>query len=134
MKPSKTLFDTTAFEQFPVMIDGAGDHFGPDVLLLARMGVAYVRVEYDGSFDFGTVASPVYLNEQGHLFDPELPIGLRQDVQVFLREWLEMQRPGWANAEGSSGELAWDLKRDRLKHHHSLGHIALSSAGWPEGE
>lgn len=134
MKPSKTLFDASASAQCPVLIDGAGNHFGPDVSLLARMGVAHVRVEYDGSFDFGTVSSPVYLNEQGHLFDPELPIALRQDVQVFLREWLEMQRPGWANAEGSSGELAWDLKRDRLKHRHSLGHIALSSAGWPEGE
>jgi len=134
MKPSKTSFDTSASRQNPVLIERAGQHFGPDVTLLARAGVAHVRVEYDGSFDFGTVASPAYLNEQGHLFEPELPNAVRQDVQVFLREWLELRRPGWANAEGSSGELAWDLRTDRLEHRHSLRHIALGNSDWLPGE
>jgi hypothetical protein len=134
MKPSTTFFDTSASRQSPVLIERAAQHFGPDVALLAQVGVAHVRVEYDGSFDFGTVASPVYLNEQGHLFEPELPIAVRQDVQVFLREWLELRRPGWANAEGSSGELVWNLKTDRLEHSHSLRHIAVRPIGGQEEE
>jgi hypothetical protein len=135
MNPHDTFRTTSPFSQSPLVVfDGIADRVGPDAAQLALVGIARVAVEYDGCFDFATVQSAVYLNERGHVFEPEVSVALRQGLQTFFREWLELQRPGWANAEGSSGELAWDLKTDRLEHRHSWRHIELGSTELQRGE
>jgi hypothetical protein len=93
----------------------------PDVTsVLQRAGVGFVAVSYAGQFDFERVEAPVFLSTDRRLLLPNLEHATADEVRVFLREWLDGQRPGWGNAEGSEGELEWDLTAQQLSHRHCL--------------
>jgi len=43
----------------------------------------------------------------GRVIDAGISKPLRQDIDVFLHELLDLRFPDWADAEGSRGELEW---------------------------
>src|SRR5882757_6649605 len=92
--------------------DRVSGRVGTDDSVLVRARIARVRVEYDGCFDFATIRYPVYLTAEGHLFEPKLPMSVRQELRLFFTELLEIRYPGWANAEGAKGEFEWNLEDD----------------------
>ena len=66
-------------------------------------------------------------DDSGRVMDAGLPKRFRQDIEVFLHELLDLRFPDWSGAEGSRGELEWDVATDDLEHRHSLRQITYET-------
>ena len=86
--------------------------------LLKSAKVVCVQFKYDGQFDYGVLADPVYLLSNGTPMIPGVPGALQSELRVFFSELLDLRFPQWANAEGARGEFQWDLIADVLAHAH----------------
>jgi hypothetical protein len=92
-------------------------------IVLRRASVVYMRIDYRGTWDVGTMDDPAFYSGNLELMTPSLPTAMRQELRVFFRELLEIRYPGWQNAEGSRGEFEWDFIRDVLTHVHGWRHF-----------
>jgi hypothetical protein len=100
----------------------------PEALPALRQAhVSMIRFECSGQGGARRRKPTTFHDESGRVVDAVLPKKLRQDVDVFLHEVLELRFPDWADAEGSRGELEWDVVADDLEHRHSLRQITYES-------
>ena len=100
----------------------------PDVLSALRQAhVALVRFEYSGQIGARRIKPTAFHDDSGRVIEAQLPKKFRQDIDVFLHEVLESHFPDWADAEGSRGELDWDVVADDLEHRHSLRQIVYET-------
>jgi hypothetical protein len=100
----------------------------PDVLPALRQArVSLVRFEYSGQTGARRIKPTTFHDDSGRVIDAGLPKRLRQDIDVFLHEVLELRFPDWDEAEGSRGELEWDVVADDLEHRHSLRQVVYET-------
>lgn len=96
----------------------------PDALLALREArVSLVRFEYCGQAGVRRIKPTTFHDDSGRVTDARLSKTVRQDIDVFLHELVELRFPDWAAAEGSRGELEWDIAADDLEHRHSLRQV-----------
>jgi hypothetical protein len=111
-----------------ILSSNAGVRCLPDALTaLRRARVSLVRFEYSGQTGTRRIKPTTFHDGSGRVIDAKLSKSLRQDVDVFLHELLDLRFPDWANAEGSRGELEWDIVADDLEHRHSLRQITYET-------
>ncbi len=100
----------------------------PDaVVALRQADVSLVRFEYSGQAGVRRIKPTRYHDQSGRIMDARMPKAVRQDIDVFLHELLELRFPEWADAQGSRGELEWDVIADDLEHRHSLRQITYET-------
>jgi hypothetical protein len=100
----------------------------PDALPVLRQAhVSLVRFEYSGQAGARRIRPTTFHEDSGRVIDAGLPTRLRKDIDVFLHELLDLRFPDWADAEGSRGELEWDIAADELEHRHSLRQITYET-------
>jgi hypothetical protein len=100
----------------------------PDALSALRQAhVSLVRFEYSGQAGARRNKPTTFHDNSGRVIDAGLPKRLRQDIDVFLHELLDLRFPDWADAEGSRGELEWDIVADDLEHRHLLRQITYET-------
>lgn len=102
---------------------GAVDQQGacclPEALVqLRRAGVLLVRFEYAGQCGCRREKPVTFHDASGRAVGRGISRGIQQDVTVFFHETLELRFPEWAAAEGSRGELEWNVETDELTHRH----------------
>jgi hypothetical protein len=77
-----------------------------------------VRFEYAGQSDYRRTKPVTYHDASGRATQPRLSETTCQEIEVFLHELLELRFAEWAVAEGSRGELEWNVETDALTHRH----------------
>ncbi len=91
----------------------------PEALSALRSGaITLVRFEYAGQSDYRRMKPVTYHDTSGRPTKSQLSRTTRQEIEVFFRELLELRFPDWAVAEGSRGELEWNVETDELTHRH----------------
>ena len=106
----------------------AGLRCSPDALPTLRQAhVSLVRFEYSGQAGARRIKPTTFHDGSGRVMHPCLSKAVRQDIDVFLHELLDLRFPEWADAEGSRGELEWDIVADDLEHRHSLRQITYET-------
>ena len=106
----------------------AGDRRLPNaVVALRQADVSMVRFEYSGQTGVRRVKPTSYHGQSGRVMDVRIPKAIREDIDVFLHELLELRFPEWADAEGSRGEIEWDIVTDDLEHRHSLRQVTYET-------
>lgn len=112
-----------------IRASNAGLRCLPDALSTLRQArVSIVRFEYSGQVGARRIKPTTYHDDSGRVIAVHhLSKRLRQDIDIFLHELLELRFPDWAEAEGSRGELDWDIVADELEHRHSLRQITYET-------
>jgi hypothetical protein len=120
---------TTERSGSSIRASNAGLQCLPDDLSALRQArVSLVRFEYSGQVGARRIKPTTYHDDRGRIIAVDrLSKRLRQDVDVFLHELLELRFPDWAEAEGSRGELEWDIVADCLEHRHSARQITYET-------
>ena len=91
----------------------------PEALSALRAAaITLVRFEYAGQSDYRRTKPIAYHEASGRAVRPQLSRTTSQEIEVFLHELLELRFPEWAVAEGSRGELEWNVETDELTHRH----------------
>jgi hypothetical protein len=91
----------------------------PEALSALRAGaITLVRFEYAGQADYRRMKPVAYHDASGRPTRSQLSRTTRQEIDVFFHELLELRFPDWAVAEGSRGELEWNVETDELTHRH----------------
>ena len=96
-------------------------------MALRAARVSLARFEYSGQAGVRRIKPATFHDDSGRVVDAGVSKRLRQDIGVFLHELLELRFPDWADAEGSRGELEWDIVADDLEHRHSLRQITYET-------
>ena len=87
---------------------------------LKNIGVATVRVEYDGCGDSGQIEDIVCFDTEDNCvkLTGKTPVTDDQLADLFY-DLIETRHPGWENNDGACGELEWILEPDTLTHTHN---------------
>ena len=85
---------------------------------LRARAITLVRFEYAGQSDYRRMKPISYHDASGRATKPQLSRKTCQEIDVFFHELLELRFPDWAKAEGSRGELEWNVETDELTHRH----------------
>lgn len=106
-------------------IDRPGSRCLQEALASLRAAkVAPARFEYAGQADCRRVKPVTFHETSGRPTLRGISRATRQEVDVFFHELLELRFPEWATAEGSRGELGWNVETDELTHRHQWRVIA----------
>ena len=106
-------------------VDQPGRRCLPEALRALRAaGIALVRFEYAGQADYRRMKPLTFHDASGRATRPQLPRAICQEIEVFFHELLELRFPEWAAAEGSRGEVEWNIATDELTHRHQWRVIA----------
>jgi hypothetical protein len=80
--------------------------------VLALLGVATVKVRYDGAGDDGSIEEFTY--------DPALRAGLPEGLEGMIEDYVIWHLPeGWEINSGSYGTITVDVATGRAKHDHN---------------
>jgi hypothetical protein len=100
----------------------------PEALTALRHAqVSLVRFEYSGQGGVRRSKPTTYHDETGRAFSVGVPKTVRQDIDIFFHELLDLRFPAWAYAEGSRGEFEWNIVADDLEHRHCLREITYET-------
>lgn len=100
-------------------IEQPGRRCLPEALSALRAGaITLVRFEYAGQSDYRRMKPVTCHDTSGRPIKYQLSRTTRQEIEVFFHELLELRFPDWAVAEGSRGELEWNVETDELTHRH----------------
>ena len=78
----------------------------PEALPALRAArVSLARFEYSGQGGVRRLKPTTYHDETGRSFSVGVPKTVRQDIDIFFHELLDLRFPAWAYAEGSRGEF-----------------------------
>jgi hypothetical protein len=104
------------------------DRLPQEVDALRGAGVVLVAVEYAGAYGDRRIGDVTYYDAGGHPLTPHIPRGVRQEVEVFFHELLELRFSGWETGEGARGAFEWLIEIDRLEHRHDARFVAYDTA------
>jgi hypothetical protein len=111
-----------------ILSSSAGIRCLPEALAPLRAArISLARFEYSGQAGVRRIKPTTFHDNSGRIVDAGVSTRLRQNIDVFLHELLELRFPDWADAEGSRGELEWDIVGDELEHRHSLRQITYET-------
>jgi hypothetical protein len=98
---------------------------------LQKAGVATVYAEYDGCGDSGCFEAISCRSAAGESLEESLSEQLRQHVETYLYDLLEVRHGGWENNDGAFGVFSWDVVGDQLSQAHSTRYTETSTESYP---
>jgi hypothetical protein len=98
---------------------------------LLQAGVARVFADYDGCGDSGCFEAISCRSATGESIDEAVSEELRQQVETYLYDLLEVRYGGWENNDGAFGVFSWDVAGDQLSHAHTTRYTETSTESYP---
>ncbi len=98
---------------------------------LMQAGVARVFADYDGCGDSGRFEAISCRSATGESIEEGLPEELRQQVETYLYDLLEVRHGGWENNDGAFGVFSWDVAGDQLSQAHTTRYTETSTESYP---
>ncbi len=80
------------------------------IAALAKLGIAYVEVSYDGVGDSGSVDALKLFDKSEQPLDVKLPADLDQELDAIAFALLGWWKPGWELNEGSYGLIRFHIR------------------------
>jgi hypothetical protein len=94
---------------------------------LLNLGVAHLRLHYDGQGGKGVIGETVPIDGNGRHSDLALAIEAWQSFRKLCLTLLESRFPLWYMDDGALGEFSWDVRTDELIHRHEICVIEFRS-------
>ena len=86
---------------------------------LISLGVAGVRIEYDGCGDSGQIEELTFQDKDKRLLVLNLSDAQHDELTQFFYDLLESRYGGWEDGDGGSGAFEWTLRpQSKLTHDH----------------
>ncbi len=98
---------------------------------LLQAGVARVFADYDGCGDSGCFEAISCRSATGESIEEGLSAELRQQVETYLYDLLEVRHGGWENNDGAFGVFSWDVVGDQLSQAHTTRYTETSTESYP---
>jgi hypothetical protein len=98
---------------------------------LLKAGVARVFAEYDGCGDSGCIEDISCRSVTGETLEEGVSEELRQQLETYLYDLLEVRHGGWENNDGAFGVFSWDVVGDQLSQAHSTRYTETSTESYP---